>query len=59
MNRGFLVGNRFLEPASILAIRLVLVRSDAYIIANDKPGIVLESEQDSLEGRARIGNVAE
>lgn len=56
MNIGFLVGNLFLLPASILAILLVFVNNDAYIIAKLTPGKILLSAQVRMLGIASIGN---
>lgn len=58
MNLGFLVGNLFFDPANILAILLVLVSKDAYIMAKLMPGIVLLKAQVKGAGLARIGKVA-
>lgn len=55
MNKGFLVGNLFLLPASILAILLVLVNNDAYIMAKLTPGNSLLSAHVSTLGMASIG----
>lgn len=56
MKRGFLLGKRFFEPARIRAILLVLVKSEAYIIAKLIPGITRLKPQVIRVGSARIGN---
>jgi hypothetical protein len=58
MNRGFLVGKRFLEPARMRAMRFVLVSSEAYIMAKLIPGSRRDRQHDNQDGWARIGKVA-
>lgn len=57
MKRGFLVIIRFLDPAKIRAIRLVLVTSAAYMTAKLKPGSTLVTKHVTLVGWAINTNV--
>jgi hypothetical protein len=57
INLGFLVMIRFLEPANILAILLVLVTNAAYMIAKLIPGNTRDTKQVALVGLARSVNV--
>lgn len=55
MKSIFRLGNRFFDPANILAILLVLVNKLAYIIAKLIPGISLLKVHDMSAGFAKIG----
>lgn len=55
--RDFLVRMRFLLPARMRAIRLVLVSRAAKINEKLKPGRILDSVQLIFDGTASKGNV--